>query len=647
MCGIAGGVFFDGRFRRDEIAAIGQRMLAAIRHRGPDGEGLWIPDHAGADRSPAPLLIHSRLAIIDTSSAGAQPMTGRGVSQHVTFNGEIYNFRHVRAALEAEGCTFDSQSDTEVILRGFAARGPRILEALRGMFALAIWNPDDRTLFLARDRFGIKPLYVASGDGWFLFASEVRALLATGLVPPVLDLDGLWHYLTYQTVPGPGTLIAGITMLDPGSTLVVDQQGRAHRAVYWDLAGAAQSVGAISRGDCLDRVRTLLAESVACHLVSDVPVGAFLSGGIDSSAVVALMREAGHTPRTFSVGFAESRFDESAHAEEVAGLVGSQHTSVRLDQATLLDQLPAALAAMDQPTGDGINTYVVSRAVRETGLTVALSGLGGDELFAGYPSFRRLPTLASAGAFWGLTPEPARSLVARVVRGLGGGSVAGEKAAAALASDGSLAALYPLMRQLLSRDQRLQVVAPRWRERLGAIPDPYVQLLQQGFARMNGAGWLSKVSYAEARTYMHDVLLRDADQMSMAHALEVRVPLVDHEVAAFVLALDDRQKAPGNTPKRLLVEALGTSLPERIVQRPKQGFTLPFEPWMRGQLRGFCERHLGPDGLSGRGLVEPAQVRHLWESFLAGGPNVTWSRLWMLVALDHWLEQHQVVVPEA
>ena len=647
MCGIAGGVFFDGRFGRDEIASVGQRMLAAIRHRGPDGEGVWIPDDAGADRSPVPLLVHSRLAIIDTSSAGRQPMTGRGLSLHLTFNGEIYNFRTVRAALEAEGHRFDSQSDTEVILRGYSTRGPRILDALRGMFALGIWNPDDRTLFLARDRFGIKPLYIASGDGWFLFASEVRALLATGLVPPVLDLHGLWHYLTYQAVPGPGTLIAGISMLDPGSTLVVDQNGRPQRAVYWDLAGAARSVGPISRADCLDRVRTLLAESVASHLVSDVPVGAFLSGGIDSSAVVALMREAGHTPRTFSVGFAESRFDESAQAEEVARLVGSEHTSLRLDEARLLDQLPAALAAMDQPTGDGINTYVVSRAVRETGLVVALSGLGGDELFAGYPSFNRLPTLASAGAVWGLAPDTIRSLIARAARGLGGGSVAGEKVAAALASDGSLAALYPLMRQLLSRDQRLQLVAPHWRERLGAVPDPYVERLQEGFARMNGAGWLSKVSYAEARTYMHDVLLRDADQMSMAHALEVRVPLVDHEVAAFVLGLDDRQKAPGDTPKRLLVEALGAALPARIVHRPKQGFTLPFEPWMRGQLREFCEHHLGPDGLSGRGLVEPAQIRHLWESFLAGGPNVTWSRLWMLVALDHWLERHRVTAPVA
>lgn len=646
MCGIAGGVFFNGRFGRDEIARVGQRMLAAIRHRGPDGEGLWIPDHAGADRSPVPLLVHSRLAIIDTSSAGAQPMTGTGLSQHLTFNGEIYNFKRVRAALEAQGHRFDSQSDSEVILRGFAARGPAILDALRGMFALGIWNPADRTLFLARDRFGIKPLYVASGDGWFLFASEVRALLASGLVPPILDLHGLWHYLTYQAVPGPTTMVAGIRMLDPGSTMVVDEHGRAQQTVYWDLAEAARSVGPIARADCLDRVRTLLAESVACHLVSDVPVGAFLSGGIDSSAVVALMREAGHTPRTFSVGFAEARFDESLHAEEVARLVGSEHLTLRLDEATLLDQLPAALGAMDQPSGDGINTYVVSRAVRETGLVVALSGLGGDELFAGYPSFDRLPALASAGAVWGLAPGALRSLAGRAARGLGGGSVAGEKVAAALASDGSLAALYPLMRQLLSRDQRLQLVAPQWRSCLGAIPDPYVERLREGLARMNGAGWLSKVSYAETRTYMHDVLLRDADQMSMAHALEVRVPLVDHEVAAFVLGLEDRHKAPGDTPKRLLVEAMGASLPAQIVHRPKQGFTLPFEPWMRGQLRGFCEHHLGPDGLSGRGLVEPGQIRHLWASFLAGGSNVTWSRLWMLVALDHWLEQHQVAAPD-
>ena len=645
MCGIAGGLFWDARFTAGAVRDIGVRFQGAIRHRGPDGEGTWLPAHDAAPDSPLPLLVHSRLAIIDTSETGRQPMSGTGLDSRITFNGEIYNFQSVRAQLEAAGQRFDSRSDTEVILRGHAAWGAKVLDRLRGMFAFAIWSPCQRRLFLARDRFGIKPLYFASGDGWFLFASEVRAILASGLVRPTLDPEGLWHYLTYQAVPAPRTLIRGVHLLEPGCALSVGAGEPLRREPYWDLAAAARATRGQSRAECLAMTRALLRDSVSSHLVSDVPVGAFLSGGIDSSAVVALMREAGQVPRTFSVGFAEESFDESGHAAHVARLVGAEHTSIRLDEPTLLAELPDALAAMDQPTGDGVNTYVVSRAVRATGLTVALSGLGGDELFAGYPSFARLPRLAAAGRMWAHAPAALRSAAGRTLRFVAGESIGVAKASAALASDGSLSALYPLTRQLLSAAQRRQLLDRRWHQRLAGTADPYTPVLEDGFSRMNGAGWLSRVSYAEARTYMHDVLLRDTDQMSMAHALEVRVPLVDHTVAEFVLGLDDDQKRPGDTPKRLLVEALGGALPAAIVHRPKQGFTLPFDPWMRGAMRGFCEERLGPRGLAGRGFVNPVQLQRLWTAFLAGERTVTWSRLWMLIALDSWLDRHSVEAP--
>ncbi len=642
MCGIAGGLFWHPRFTVDAVRDLGVRLQAAIRHRGPDGEGHWMPAHDAAPDRPLPLLVHSRLAIIDTSEGGRQPMRGTGLDTCITFNGEIYNFQSVRSQLEATGHRFDSRSDTEVILRGHGAWGAKVLDRLRGMFAFAIWNPRERRLFLARDRFGIKPLYFASGEGWFLFASEVRAILASGLVPPTLDPEGLWHYLTYQAVPAPGTLISGVHLLEPGCALEVAAAVPPRRERYWDLATAAPERHGLSRRECLDTTRSLLQEAVASHLVSDVPVGAFLSGGIDSSAVVALMREAGHAPRTFSVGFAEQRFDESEHAAHVARLVGAEHTSIRLDEPTLLAELPDALAAMDQPTGDGVNTYVVSRAVRETGITVALSGLGGDELFAGYPSFARLSRVATVAGVWGHVPDSLRRSAGALVARLGGQSVAVAKVASALASDGSTASLYPLTRQLFSIDQRRRLLSAPWAARFDSTPDPYVRLLTDAFARMNGAGCISQVSYAEARTYMHDVLLRDADQMSMAHALEVRVPLLDHTIAEFVLGLDDGQKRPGDTPKRLLVEAVGSALPSSIVHRPKQGFTLPFDPWMRGALRGFCEERLGPNGLSSRSFVNPGQVRHLWNAFQRFEPGVTWSRLWMLVALETWLERHGV-----
>ncbi|HEX7084780.1 MAG TPA: asparagine synthase (glutamine-hydrolyzing), partial [Vicinamibacterales bacterium] len=630
MCGIAGGLFWDRRFTADGIREIGDRLRCAIAHRGPDGEGVWTTgEHAGPDAA-VPLLVHTRLAIIDPTEAGRQPMQAPDVDGCITYNGEVYNFASLRSALEDAGHVFRSRTDTEAILRGYAEWGPAVLDRLRGMFAFAVWAGG--RLELARDRFGIKPLYYASGDGWFLFASEVRALLGSGLVEPVLDPDGLWQYLTYQTVPAPRTMIAGVRALEPGSRLTVSAGAVGGPVRYWDLATAAQARHGLPREECLRRTRELLLESVAAHLVSDVPVGAFLSGGIDSSAIVALMREAGQVPRTFSVGFADPRFDESAHAAEVARMVGSDHRTLRLDEPALLDALPAALDAMDQPTGDGVNTYIVSRAVRETGLTVALSGLGGDELFGGYPSFTRLPRVVRAGRCWRAAPRPLRRATGRLIRRLGGDSVTAAKAAAALDSDGSLPALYPLTRQLLSLEQRRRLLEPRWSAEMAASPDPYVPLLSDAFRRMNGAGWISRISYAEARTYMHDVLLRDTDQMSMAHALEVRVPFVDHRVAEFVVGLEDAQKRPGDTPKRLLVEALGAALPASIVRRPKKGFTLPFEPWMRGTLRSFCEtRLLGPHGLSNRPFVNPVQVRALWEAFQAGDPSVTWSRVWMLV----------------
>lgn len=575
MCGIAGGLF-SPRFTADRRRDIGQRLLAAIRHRGPDGEGIWAADTAvPSPDTPAPLLVHSRLAIIDTSRAGAQPMSGRGLASWITFNGEIYNFGRIRPRLEAAGHIFDSKTDTEVILRGYCTWGPAILQELRGMFALAIWNPEARELLLARDRFGIKPLYVARGEDWFLFASEVRALLATGLVEPTLDLDGLWHYLAYQTTPAPRTLIDGIEAVGPGSSLTISPNRREARNIYWDLTASGAPLADATPEQTRKEVHRLLLDSVTSHLVSDVPVGAFLSGGIDSSAVVAMMREAGVTPRTFSVGFAEAEFDESAHAEHVASLVGSEHTAIKLTEQDLLDTLPEALAAMDQPTGDGVNTYIVSRAVRQTGLTVALSGLGGDELFGGYPSFSRLPRAAEVGKVWGRSSEQVRGFAGRALRLVGGTSVLATKAAAAVESDGSLAALYPLTRQLFTDEQRLSLFAPAWRPRFASVPDPYVPLLKTAFARMPDSGPVTQVSYAESRTYMHDVLLRDTDQMSMAHALEVRVPLIDHVLADYVMSVPDPLKAPGATPKPLLVESLGSALPREIVHRPKKDLRCP------------------------------------------------------------------------
>jgi len=646
MCGIAGGVFWNGLIDGHKAESAVRAMVQAVAHRGPDGRGVFASRGTTAgNRQPFAVLGQARLAIIDVSDAGAQPMGGQGGSPCITYNGETYNYSAIKTRLEAGGISFVSRTDTEVVLRGYDVWGIDVLKQLRGIFACGLWDEQRLRLLIARDRLGVKPLYYFRGDGFLLFASEVRALLASGLVPRRLDVTALWQYLGCQSIPAPRTLVEGVRALEPAQWMTVGPTGQVEQGEYWSMLAAARDRKELSHEEARRRVGDLLRDAVVANMVSDVPVGAFLSGGIDSSAVVALMREAGHTPRTFSVGFHEQAFDESRHAEVVAQRFSTDHTYVPLTGADLLEQLPHALSAMDQPTGDAVNTYVVSGAVRARGIKVALSGLGGDEIFGGYPSFARLTRVAELSRLWGRAPSALRTFAAHAVRALGRSSVQASKAAAVIESDGSISSMFPLTRQLLSTEQRLALIEPRTLELVTERADPYDRLLAEAYAEAPSADVFAQISFAETRTYMHDVLLRDTDQMSMAHALEVRVPLLDHLLVELVTSLPDSIKQPhGDTPKPLLVESLGSFLPESIVRRPKQGFTLPFDPWMRGPLRALCERRLGDNGLAGRGLMNAGAIQRLWQSFLGGGKDVSWSRLWALVVLDWWLDAHNVSV---
>ena len=650
MCGIAGLLLtspFDdalvtGGGERLSVDDIIRRMTECLSHRGPDDRGVEVI-RAGRHTLA---LGHTRLAILDLSAAGHQPMADPLSSNRIVYNGEVYNFRDLRARLRAD--SWQSQSDTEVILRAYRQWGKDCLLGLRGMFALAIWDAEQGELLLARDRLGIKPLYYYAGKNLFLFASEVRALLASGLVPRRIDPLALDQYLAYQSVPAPRTMIQEVRALPPGTWLAVNQRGQINEGRYWDLlANASLEARDASYDTNRKQVGRLLQESVALHLVSDVPVGAFLSGGIDSSAMVALMREAGQTPQTFSVVFAEKQFDEARHSRAIAARFAADHSEIHLSDKHLLEQLPDTLAAMDQPTGDAVNTYMVAQAVHQAGIKVALSGLGGDEFFAGYPSFKRL---ARAGRYlraWGSLPTGFRGLVAKAVAGIDRHSIAATKAAALLQSDGRIEAVYPQLRQVLSKAQRQTLLRDEWQLDNEQGADPYQRLLAEAFAMANWAGLLTRVSYAEGRTYMHDVLLRDTDQMSMAHSLEVRVPLLDHVLVEYVMGVPDAQKQPNGTPKRLLVDSLNGLLPNEIVQRPKQGFTLPFALWMRGDLRAFCEQRLAAERIEARGVFRPQAVKQLWLSFLSGRRDVTWSRLWLLVTLEEWLERNHMQMPSS
>jgi asparagine synthase (glutamine-hydrolysing) len=633
VCGIAGVIVNEPE--RHDLRAIVAKARLKLAHRGPDDHGLFAPLGGRC------ALAHTRLSIIDLSSAGHQPMSTPNNRYWITFNGEIYNFRELRREMEGSGETFASQSDTELILRLYARHGADCLHRLRGMFAFAIWDAERQKLFIARDRLGIKPLYYYAGRGMVIFASEVRAILASETVPRQIDPVALNEYLAYQSIPAPRTLIEGVSALPPGTWMTADSSGAIEQHRYWDLLqDSSNEARPANKSAVVSRVAELLREATELHLVSDVPVGVFLSGGIDSSAIVALMRELGHTPHTFSVVFAESNFDESVFARQVASRFGAEHTEIRLTEGSMLDQLPDALAAMDQPTGDGVNTYIVSRAVKNAGVTVALSGLGGDEFFAGYSTFPRLEKAVRIMRPLGHLPATARAAAARIVELAGGNSVRAAKAAAMIGGDGSLAAIYPVTRQVLSPSQRRALLKGRWKLLDADLQDPYVEMLKTAYRNSAGAELFAKISYAEARTYMHDVLLRDTDQMSMAHALEARVPLLDHKLVEYLMGVPDEFKRPNGTPKSLLVESLVNMLPREAIHRPKQGFTLPFANWMRGELRRFCEERLCTERIAARGIFDPGEIDKLWRAFLSGSSSVSWSRLWVLVALEEWLERN-------
>ena len=624
MCGITG---IHGQADAESWSAA-RRMTAALAHRGPDAEGHWTDDHNV-------VLGHRRLSILDTSEVANQPMTSYCGRFVIAFNGEVYNYRELRE--ELQDYPFKTTGDTEVVLAALRAWGASALERFNGMFAFALWDTQEEKLLLARDRMGIKPLYLHTSERGLIWASEVRALMASGQVSRTLDRTSLVDFLRYQTVHGPRTLIEGVEMLPAGHLLWADDN-EVRTECWWDAATSAKKLadeGApwTYSASASAHVRTLLTDSVSLRMRSDVPFGAFLSGGIDSSAVVALMSEVGDRKvATFNVAFHEDEFDESQYARQIAQLYDTDHHEIRLSADDFLAAVPDALAATDHPSGDGPNTYVVSQATKKAGLTVALSGLGGDELFAGYPVFRR--TVDLIGKQWAMAwPKGLRQLAGTAYK-MAKPGISSDKFATLLAGDSlDPASTYPVSRRVLM-EQDVQRLS-----RSTAAPDSVAQWCKSYLNRPPGLDLpvLSRIGLAEMHTYMQHVLLRDTDQMSMAHALEVRVPFLDHRLVEAALAINDPVKFP-HTPKSLLTAALGDRLPRSIIDRPKMGFTLPWDIWMRGPLEDTCKK--GLDTLIQRGILDEAALNGLWRGFETG--NVTWSRVWTLVALGQWIERHDL-----
>ena len=615
MCGIAAAL---GVRDADRIVA---SMSSALAHRGPDDHGTCPLTARGGLAHGA--IAHRRLAILDLTRAGHQPMRSADGRWVLAFNGEIYNFRELRAELQAGGGRLTSTGDTAVLLEGWARFGPAFVDRLEGMFAFVMWDRRDAALYLARDAFGIKPLYYAvTGEG-LLVASELRAILASGLVPPRVDPVALAGYLTFGSVTEPETMVEGVRCAPAGAVVRWDTDGGLRQTNVATLRMVEPTDPPIrDRGEAARAVRRALERSIDRHLVSDVPVAVFLSGGIDSSAVAALAAQrAGKALDAFTVTFAEQAFDESAVAGLVARRHGIRHHEIPLGDGDLLDALPSAFAAMDQPSLDGINTFVVSQAVRAYGTTVVLSGLGGDELFAGYPSFRRARALAR----YARVPAPARRIAAHLASRVGG--LRGAKVALGLRPGSPGDAAYLASRTLFSEAQVLRLCGER--AHATATATRALTVLQQ-------------VSWRELTGYMRNTLLRDSDVFSMAHGLELRVPFVDREVAAAAFAAADAVKLSHGISKPLLVDAVCDLLPAEVWNRPKQGFVLPFADWMRGPLAAEVGSALGEPEFHDALGIDGAVVRDIWSGFLRNHSGITWSRPWALYALARWATAHAI-----
>jgi len=616
MCGIC-GIYQERAGDPAVFRAGAARMATCLAHRGPDDEGVW------ADPGGRIALGNRRLAIIDLSPAGHQPMADPTGDVVLTYNGEIYNFRDLRAELAAGGYAFRGHSDTEVILALYLRDGVEVCRRLRGMFALAIWDARTQQLVLARDRLGIKPLYYAHRESRWVFASEIRAIRASGLLDLRVDHAALAAFLRLGSVPAPMTAFEGVEELPPAHVLTVTG-GRAALHRYWDLP--APGAGPEEPAAAAREIRNRFREAVTTHLVSDVPLGVFLSGGVDSAAIVAMMREAGHDRiRTFSITFPEREFDEGADAARLAARYQTDHTASEVRGEDLAADLDRIIAAMDQPTVDGVNTYYVSRVTRQSGTIVALSGLGGDELFCGYPSFQLAPRVLA----W--QRAAGRVALARPVLAAALAAIPSPRSAKLRESLGgapTIQSAYLAVRGLLSHDEAVDLLAPG--PLLDAARDLDAAAALGALAPEMPADPVAATGLLELRGYMHNQLLRDTDVMSMAHSLEVRVPFLDHPLVEFAVGLSGRFRGNGHPPKWLLRKALGDLVPPET-GRTKRGFTFPLGRWLGGPLRPRVEEALH----DGAGVFRPEAAARLLAQVDRGRAH--WSRLWALVVLVLWL----------
>lgn len=640
MCGITGGVWTDGGKALD--AATLARMTDALAHRGPDGRGEFQSDmslhagsdHAASDAAPGVALGHRRLAILDLPG-GNQPMANEDETVWVVFNGEIYNFKPLRQKLEAAGHRFRTQSDTEVLVHLYEECGPAMLDQLVGMFSFALWDARERRLLLARDRLGQKPLVYRHEPGRLLFASELKSLLAVPGLPRELDPQAIDDYITYQYVPHPRCIFRGYAKLPPGC-YALWQADRLEVHRYWQPNFHLEAERPFEQAAA--ELRALLTESVRVRLQSDVPLGAFLSGGLDSTVIVGLMRELGASPlRTFSIGFPVREYDETGYARIAAERFQTEHEEF-LVEPNAVDILPKLIWHYDEPFADSsaVPTWYVSQLTRRH-VTVALTGDGGDELFAGYPRYRAV----WLGAWLDRLPQPIRALLtARVWQRLPA-SVRQKSLRRRFKRFAEALGQSPIRRYLewvaiFGEARRAELYSDAFTASLPGPPP--IEFLDAAVAQASGRDVMTAISLADLVTYLPCDLMTKVDTASMAHGLECRQPFLDHRVVELAAAMPIGHKFRWGRGKRLLLHAFADLVPEPIRRRRKMGFGVPLDYWFRNELREMARDVLLDSRTLGRGYFRPETVRRLLDDHQQGRFDHA-SRLWSLLVLELWHRQ--------
>jgi len=630
MCGI-NGIALSAKSGRQVDPAVLSRMRDVITHRGPDDEGLFIDGAVG--------LGHRRLSIVDVK-AGHQPMTNEDQTLHITYNGEIYNHAGFREELEARGHVYQTHCDTETILHLYEEHGASCVEHLRGMFAFAIWDQRRRELFIARDRLGVKPLYYAhTEDGSLYFGSEIKAVLAANAVRPEINFTALPDYLANHATSGEETLFRGIKRLLPGHTLFW-RDGRVSIQRYWDVSFAKIESGTGGRRDLdyIEEWTELFRTAVRLRLMADVPLGMFLSGGIDSSAIAAVMSGMVSEPiKTFSVAFKEREANELEYARLVATAYKTNHHEITVSPEDFFGALPKMVWHEDEPLAhpSSVALYFVSQLAAKH-VKVVLTGEGSDELLAGYARYRKtIYNLALGARYHGLMPEAIKSIVRNRIDGLSVGSKVRQKLVRTFLSlQPDIESIYFDNFAVFPRAMQPELLAAETRARTGAI-DPYAggrRVLEDTDAQ----SLLDRLLYADIKTYLHELLMKQ-DQMSMAASIESRVPFLDHKLVEFTSSLPERLKLRGWTTKYVLRQSMKDLLPDAILSRPKMGFPVPIGKWFRGQYRSVVDEYVLSGRALSRGIFDQEFVRTLVERHQIGEDHS--ERLWALVNFEMWQRQ--------